>query len=209
MVKRDCKEIIIGIYMITNMDGKIYIGQSKDIFNRFHQYFREDYRVMGVKLINSMKLYGSDNHFYEVVEECNINDLDNKEKYYINLYNSKENGLNSTIGGNGLITHSIESKKAIGDALRGRISPLKGRIRAYKGRVSPNKNNKRTQESIKSQIQKMTGKEQKGIKILCTKSNKTWISASQCSRELNVSITTIFNWIKTNKNNLILKQHDN
>jgi group I intron endonuclease len=204
MIKRECIEIIIGIYKITNPQGKVYIGQSKDIFARFHQYHREDKRSMGVKLAESIDKYGSDNHFYEIVEECDITLLDEREKFYINQLNTKENGLNSTIGGNGLIQHSLESRRAISNARKGQPSPLKGRTRSYKGRVSPVKGYKRTPQSIKSQIEKMTGKKQSGVHIKNILTGKEWISASQCALDLEVSVPTILTWAKIGKNNLTL-----
>lgn len=203
MIRRECKEILTGIYKITNPLGKVYIGQSRDIYSRFHVYQREEFRSIGVKLKTSIKRFGAGNHFYEIIEECSINELDNREKYWIKTLNTKLNGLNSTIGGNGLIQHSEESKHAISESKKGIPSPLKGRTRSYKGRISPTKGYKRTQESIKSQIEKMTGVEQNGVKIKNTKTNQEWISASQCARDLRVSVTTIFNWLKINKNNLV------
>jgi group I intron endonuclease len=204
MVKRECKDILIGIYKITNPQGKIYIGQSKDIFNRFHQYQREDIRTMGVKLSESICKYGSDNHFYEILEECDTSLLDEKEKFYINQLNTKEKGLNSTIGGNGLIQHSLESRRAISQSKKGKPSPFKGKIRSFKGRTSPTKGYKRTSQSIQSQKERMTGVKQNGKKIKNILTGKEWISASQCALELEVSVTTIFNWVKKGNNNLIL-----
>ena len=202
MVKRECREIITGIYAITNPEGKVYVGQSVDVFKRFHVYHREEYRAMGVKLYKSVEKFSSDEHFYEVLEECKSEMLDDREKYWIAKLDTKENGLNSTIGGNGLRTHSEESKQAISDALTGRISPLRGRTRTYKGRVSPNKGNKRSQESRDAFAKKMKGKEQNGRAVVNTKTNQEWISASQCAKHYNVSITTIFNYIKQDKHNL-------
>lgn len=204
MVKRDSKEILTGIYKITNPLLQVYVGQARDIFGRFHTYQRKEFRSMGVKLANSIKKFGTDNHFYEIIEECSINELDNREKYWIKTLNVKLNGLNSTIGGNGLIQHSEESKKAISEAKKGKPSPLRGRTRSFKGRISPTKGYKRSKKSIQSQIQKMKGTEQKGRGVKCLITKKEWISASQCAKEKNVSVTTIFNWVKNNKNNLTL-----
>ena len=46
-----------------------------------------------------MKEDGLENFTFELVEECEPKDLDQKEKYFIELYQSKEFGFNS-IGGN-------------------------------------------------------------------------------------------------------------
>jgi group I intron endonuclease len=60
---------MIGIYKITSPSGKIYIGQSTNIENRFNSYRILDCKKQ-IKLYNSLKKYGWDNHIKEIVEEC-------------------------------------------------------------------------------------------------------------------------------------------
>lgn len=45
--------------------------------------------------------YGLDDFSFELLEECKPNELDEKEKYFIELYNSKIYGYNGTAGNNG------------------------------------------------------------------------------------------------------------
>ena len=40
-----------------------------------------------------------DNFIFEVIEECSSNELNQKEKYWINFYNTFYNGYNQTLGG--------------------------------------------------------------------------------------------------------------
>lgn len=96
---------MIGIYKITNqLNGKCYIGQSIDIKMRWIQHL-----YCGKNGIQKGKLYpamfhdGIDNFQFEVLEECNLSqeELNNKERYWINHYNSFNNGYNSTPGGQG------------------------------------------------------------------------------------------------------------
>ena len=100
------KEKICGIYKITSPTGKIYIGQSPDIYKRWNVY-----RLMLCKpqrrLYRSIKKYGWENHIAEVIEKCEIIDLSKKEKYWIKYYNSynSHNGMNLTIGGEGSRGH--------------------------------------------------------------------------------------------------------
>lgn len=70
---------MIGIYKVTNPKGKIYIGQSINIENRFKQYKMIDKSCIGPKLFNSLIKYGYENHIFEIIEECNLEELDNKE----------------------------------------------------------------------------------------------------------------------------------
>lgn len=91
---------ISGIYKITSPIGKIYIGMSCDIDKRFSFYQKLNCKSQRL-LYESFMKYGVSNHKFEVIEECDISDLSEKEKYYIKSYNSfnRENGLNMTIGG--------------------------------------------------------------------------------------------------------------
>lgn len=91
-----------GIYKITNqLDDMCYIGQSVDIATRW-----KDHAKCGLgidtppnnKLYQSMIEDGLWNFSFEVLEECPREKLDEKEKYYIQLYQSKDYGYNSTIG---------------------------------------------------------------------------------------------------------------
>ena len=91
-----------GIYKITNQkDGMCYIGQSVDLATRW-----KDHAKCGLgidtppanKLYQSMIEDGLWNFSFEILEECPREQLDEKEKYYINLYQSKSYGFNSTAG---------------------------------------------------------------------------------------------------------------
>jgi hypothetical protein len=71
----------IGIYKITNPQGKIYIGQSNDIYHRFYSYKKLNCKGQ-IKLYNSLLKYGVDDHQFEIIEECLSEQLDEKEKQY-------------------------------------------------------------------------------------------------------------------------------
>lgn len=112
---------MIGIYKITSPSNRVYIGQSIDIERRFRHYKRLSCKDQ-VKIYNSFLKYGVDAHIFEVLELCDTKDLNNRERYYQNLYDSVANGLNLLYvksehfnGG-----HSEESKKKISDSLKGR-----------------------------------------------------------------------------------------
>jgi group I intron endonuclease len=112
---------MIGIYKITNPKGKVYIGQSVNIEKRWKAYKRahpnelRDQR----KLLNSLIKYGSENHIFEVLEECLGNVTNEREIFWIEYFNSIKNGLNIREGG----THgrlSEETKQKISKALTGK-----------------------------------------------------------------------------------------
>lgn len=86
---------MIGIYKITNPKGKVYIGQSINIEDRWEKGHK--YCVgSGKKLSNSIQKYGWENHIPEVLEECSVEELTEKETHWIKYYNSYKKGLNST-----------------------------------------------------------------------------------------------------------------
>lgn len=92
-----------GIYIIKNkINSKVYIGQSVNIENRWwqHKYSALNQRQDSYTEIHkAMAKYGVDNFFYEILEECGIEKLNEKEQYYIQYYNSYHNGYNMTLGG--------------------------------------------------------------------------------------------------------------
>ena len=91
-----------GIYKIENMiNKKHYIGQSEDLENRIkeHKYLMSKLKENNKKLNNDIAKYGIDNFEIHIVEFCKVEELDEKEKKYIELYNSIENGYNTRIGG--------------------------------------------------------------------------------------------------------------
>lgn len=85
---------MIGIYKITSPSGKVYIGQSIDIERRWtdHKWFKFKTHC---KLRASFIKYGPENHIFEVIEECEIELLNDREGYWQDFYECVENGLNS------------------------------------------------------------------------------------------------------------------
>ena len=110
-----------GIYKIISPSNKVYIGQSIDIERRFRHYKRLSCKDQ-VKIYNSFLKYGVNAHIFEVLELCDTEDLNNRERHYQDLYDSVANGLNLLYvksehfnGG-----HSEESKKKISNSKKGK-----------------------------------------------------------------------------------------
>ena len=90
---------ICGIYCITNIvNNKKYVGQSTHIHKRWYD---ECYRAAHERTVNDMPLYqaiakyGKENFLFEVLEECAIEQLNERETYWINYFNSySPNGYN-------------------------------------------------------------------------------------------------------------------
>ena len=92
----------IGIYKIKNLiNGKLYIGQSVNIEQRwrFHIMELRNNRHHSSYLQNAWNKYGDDNFEFSIIEECRIDQLDIREMYWIDKFDSYKNGYNLTIGG--------------------------------------------------------------------------------------------------------------
>ena len=93
---------ITGIYKITNqIDDMCYIGQSVDIATRWKSHAKCGLGIdtpADNKLYKAMLEEGIWNFSWELLEECPKEKLNEKEKFYIELYQSKNFGYNSTKG---------------------------------------------------------------------------------------------------------------
>jgi group I intron endonuclease len=78
---------MIGIYKITSPSGKIYIGQSVNIENRWliYEKYSNNYKSQR-KLYNSIQKYSWENHKKEVIEECSEDQLLKQETYWKTYY---------------------------------------------------------------------------------------------------------------------------
>ena len=96
------KDIKTGIYKITNQQtDECYIGQAVNVADRWKSHAKAG---LGIdtpttnKLYKAMQEYGIWNFSWELVEECSKEELDEKEKFYIDLYQAKSFGYNKTNG---------------------------------------------------------------------------------------------------------------
>ena len=91
-----------GIYKITNIKTKeCYIGQAIHIKDRWAEHAKCGLGIdtpAGNKLYKAIQEFGLWNFSFEVLEVCPQNQLNEKEKYYIDLYSSYDYGYNSTRG---------------------------------------------------------------------------------------------------------------
>lgn len=96
----------IGIYCIENIvNHKKYIGQSINIEQRWIQHKQIANRASSDRshyfLYQAIQKYGINNFIFYIIEECTVDELDEKEKYWISYYNTYKNGYNMTLGGSG------------------------------------------------------------------------------------------------------------
>lgn len=91
------------IYKISNkVNGKIYIGQTvKTVEKRFQQHKNNSNKpyFSQIVLYKAFNKYGIENFECETIEQVSNEQLDDREKYWIEYYDSYFNGYNSTLGG--------------------------------------------------------------------------------------------------------------
>ena len=86
---------MIGIYKIISPSDRIYIGQSIDCNRRFKDYFNYGKFKKQTRLYNSFNKYGVENHLFKIIEECSIEQLNERERYWQEYYNVlSRKGLN-------------------------------------------------------------------------------------------------------------------
>lgn len=189
-----------GIYKITNLiNNKSYIGKSDiDILSRLNDHKK------GIKsnkhLQNSINKYGMSNFTFEILEQCSKEDCSNRERYWIEYYDSYNNGYNQTTGGENQSGWNLskEARIKIGNKLRGRTFSEETRKK-----MSISHRNKKLTKEHKLNISKsMLGKNnhfygKKHSKEARVKISKANSNPSEKTRELMSSSIS-----KRNKNNV-------
>lgn len=93
---------VCGIYKITNLKThQCYVGQSVDVAQRWKQHCKCGLGIEASatnKLYNSMQKDGIYSFSFELMEECPREQLNEKEKFWIELYQSNIYGFNSNSG---------------------------------------------------------------------------------------------------------------
>ena len=185
---------MVGIYKIKSPNNKIYIGQSIDIDRRFRDYRKPSGQPKQTKLYNSIKKYGIDNHIFEIVEECETIELNNRERFYQDFYNSVENGLNckyvTTIGRVGSL--STETKNKISNSNKGK------KFSQYtKDKLS---------KSCMGRITMIADKHISSKLVMCNQTGIIYNCVREAAQTYNIPYGTLKDWLRgryPNKSNLI------
>lgn len=107
------------IYSILNkVNGKIYVGKTKCLYRRCHQYLgafkNKSQGKINQYLLNSFEKYGIDNFEMLPIEFCDISKIDERELYWISELRTteKSKGYNLRLDSStGMITHRRTSEK--------------------------------------------------------------------------------------------------
>lgn len=183
---------MIGIYKITNPKGKVYIGKSINIEKRLEYYKYISLRKTQHKLNNSISKYGFENHILEIIEECDEEQLNKREIYWISYYDSVKSGLNLMYGGEGgRQSQEVKDKKSI--SMTGKRHSLATREKMSKSKKGHSMFNDTWRKSI-SEANK-GGTSSKPILQYDLKGNfiKEWSSKTEASNALNINNASIAN----------------
>lgn len=104
------------IYKITNQEnGKMYVGKTERTpKERFQEHIKKAKLHTNRYLYDAMNHYGYENFVIETLEECEINQLNEREIYWISFLNTlTPNGYNMTNGGDGGNTWDKNNNKEL------------------------------------------------------------------------------------------------
>lgn len=92
------------IYKITNIvNNKKYIGKTeRDLDTRWQEHIRKAKKYPHIPLYAAINKYGKEQFTIEMIEQCSSEELDEREMYWINFYNTyHSHDYNCTGGGEG------------------------------------------------------------------------------------------------------------
>ena len=95
------------IYKIENkINSLVYIGQTvRDVQQRWDEHILYS---SNSKIHKALEEFGIENFSFEIIEQCDNNNLNEREIYWIKHFNSLQNGYNSTRGGSGVVINDYE-----------------------------------------------------------------------------------------------------
>ena len=153
-----------GIYKITSPTGRVYIGQSKNIKERFLGYKNMYGSNSGqVRLHNSLQKYGWGNHQFDIIEYCSVEELNCSERFWQDEFDVLNGGLNCKLTncGEKRVFYSEEVRKKMSTSQKGKKASeeTKQRMRDSAIRGDKHHNYKRTptEEHKKSIAEANTG----------------------------------------------------
>lgn len=210
---------MIGIYKITSPSDKVYIGQSVDIQKRFTTYRRLDCKNQSI-LYRSFVKYGVENHIFEILEECSLDLLNERERYYQELFLIKNKTLNckltKTSDKSGFLSNETKLKISLSNKGKKRTQEHIEIMRlnslgikrseetklkisnANKGRVSPMLNKKHSEETKKllklNNPKYWAGKERSFETKIKISKKLTGIKLSEQTKK-NMSINNSKHWL--------------
>ena len=220
---------ICGIYKIVSPSNRIYIGQGVNLYDRLIKY--KNLQCKGqTRLYSSLLKYGWEEHTFEVIEECEIEQLNIRERYWQDFYDViSKNGLNCKLTSTDELKtiYSKESRQKMSESQKGKKvseeTKQKMRNSAKKGEEHHNYGKTVSEETRKKISNANKGKKSSlGLKrteetkqklrehfskiVLCTETGIFYDSAKKAAEAYNIKCNTLYAYLiggLKNKTNLI------
>lgn len=176
-----------GVYKIQNkIDGKLYIGSSKDIERRKKEHLcrlRQNNHD-NQYLQNAYNKYGKENFIFEIIELCDTENQYDLEQKWINLYKDKNILYNISL--NAIEPpHTAESIKKMSITNKGRVPWNKGKTNVY---TQETKN--KISNSLKGRY--IGGKNPFSKMVVRIIDSKIYNSFKECMLDNNISHSTLY-----------------
>lgn len=180
---------MVGIYGIHNLiTDKWYVGQSVDILKRWkhHRWALNGGYHYNTYLQRSWVNYGEQSFEFLVLEECDSNELDSKEKCWIIEMESLSDGYNLCEGGNAprgvIITDEMRLKQSL--ARLGANNPMYGKPQTNYHKIRM----KEVQSGSKNHMYGKLGKDHHRSKLVrCIDTNIVYNGFREAERETGVN----------------------
>lgn len=204
-MKEDIKNLpnLPGIYKITSPSGLVYIGETKNLKKRCLSYLSLN-KIKGQRAIyNSILKYSADRHKIEILELCDEEFLLERERYYQEIYDSVENGLNC------FYTSTFNKKKIWSEKTIKKMSDnQKGENNSFYGKKHSTNSLKKISENSKGvnnanyggkcvteewKLKQSISNSKKHIKVVDTFTNEVlfFINSKECALKLNAKPSNV------------------
>lgn len=194
-----------GIYCIENLaNGKRYIGQSKDIEERWrhHKWELRTQRHPNKHLLSAWNKFGEDSFVFYVLEECEFDEMNEKEIQWIEKFKSfGVSGYNMTAGGEGQFERRLtdEQRKHLSEINKGALNANFGKHKSVETKRKMSESAKaRQRDKLSDEHKQKISSKLKGKKkpyfnkaVFCHETNMIYNSVSECSETLNIPIYSI------------------
>jgi group I intron endonuclease len=140
---------------VNNINQKVYVGQTIDYSHRIRSHKFNLTQNKNTPFYNALLKYGWENFSINIIEECEENELNNKEIYWIKKKNSLyPNGYNLLEGGS-QSRHTDYTKQKISNGRKGikfSESHIENLRKSHLGYIMPEEQKKKISNSNKGKV---------------------------------------------------------